>query len=132
MYSRAAAVLALVLYLALLAAPAIAQTDFGGDPARYLKLDWRAQPEGAFTAVWGHVFNDYGLPARDIVLLVESLDAAGRPVAQANAWIPYVVAPGTTAYFEARLPAAAAYRVSVASFHWVFGDREDFGIRRRR
>src|SRR5688500_17959853 len=111
---------------------AVAQTDFGADPARYLKLDWQTAPAGAHTSVWGHVYNDFGLPARDIQLLVQAVDESGRPVAQAIAWVPYILAPGTTGYFETRLPPAATYRVSVASFSWAYQDDIDFGIRRRR
>ncbi len=120
------------LFVLLLAAGAAAQTDFGADPARYLKLDWKAAPAGPQTAVWGHVYNDFGLPARDIQLLVQALDEAGRPVAHTTAWVPFVLAPGTTASFEARVPTAATYRVSVASFSWAYKDDFDFGIRRRR
>jgi hypothetical protein len=111
---------------------AVAQTDFGADPARYLKLDWQTAPAGPQTAVWGHVYNDFGLPARDIQLLVEALDEAGRPVAKTIAWVPYILAPGTTGYFETRVPPAASYRVSVAGFSWAYKDDLDFGIRRRR
>jgi hypothetical protein len=124
-------VLAAVLVL-LFSGAAAAQTDFGADPARYLKLDWKAAPAGAQTAVWGHVYNDFGLPARDIQLLVQALDEAGRPVAHTITWVPFVLAPGTTASFEARVPAAASYKVSVASFSWAYKDDLDFGIRRRR
>ena len=111
---------------------AVAQTDFGADPARYLKLDWQTAPAGPQTAVWGRVYNDFGLPARDIQLLVQALDEAGRPVAQTITWIPFVLAPGTTGSFEARVPSASSYRVSVASFSWAYKDDLDFGIRRRR
>ena len=114
----------------LLTAAATAQTDFGADPARNLKLDWKAVPSGPQAVVWGHVYNDFGLPARDIELLVEALDETGRPVARTTALVPYILTPGTTGYFEARVPPAANYRVSVASFHWVHPD--DFGFRRRR
>jgi len=114
-----------------LAAGVSAQTDFGADPARYLKLDWTTAPAGSQTAVWGRVYNDFGLPARDIQLLVQALDEGGRPVAQTIAWIPYILAPGTTGSFQARLPSAATYRVSVAGFSWAYKDDLDFGIRRR-
>lgn len=124
-------VLATVIVL-LLGGAAGAQTDFGADPTRYLKLDWKTAPTGPQTAVWGHVYNDFGLPARDIQLLVQALDEGGRPVAHAVAWVPFVLAPGTTASFEARVPTAANYRVSVASFSWAYQDDRDFGIRRRR
>ena len=116
----------------LLTGAAGAQTDFGADPARYLKLDWTTAPAGPQTAVWGHVYNDFGLPARDIQLLVQALDEAGRPVAHTITRVPFVLAPGTTASFEARVPPAATYRVSVASFSWATSDDLEFGIRRRR
>ena len=116
----------------LLAAGAAAQTNFGADPARYLKLDWKTAPAGPYTSVWGHVYNDFGLPARDIQLLVQAMDETGRPVAQTFARVPFVLTPGTTASFEARLPTAATYRVSVASFSWAHPDDLEFGLRRRR
>lgn len=125
------ALLALALILGG-AAPALAQSDFGAAPSRYLKLDWTASSDGDRAVVWGHVFNDFGLPARDIQILVEGLDPAGRPVERAVGWVPYIVAPGTTGYFETRLPrVAAAYRVSVLSFSWADRDDLDFGIRHR-
>ena len=120
------------LSLLLFGGIAVAQTDFGADPARYLKLDWQTAPAGPQTAVWGHVYNDFGLPARDIQLRVEALDETGRPVAETIAWVPYILAPGTTGYFEARVPPAASYRVRVAGFSWAYKDDLDFGIRRRR
>jgi hypothetical protein len=125
---RALAAIAVLL----LAAGASAQTNFGADPARYLKLDWKTAPAGPYTSVWGHVYNDFGLPARDIQLLVQAFDESGRPVAQTIAWVPFVLAPGTTGSFEARLPTAATYRVSVANFGWAQPDDLEFGIRRRR
>ena len=128
---RLRCVLAAIAVL-LLAGSAGAQTNFGADPARFLKLDWQTAPAGPLTAVWGHVYNDFGLGARDIQLLVQALDEAGRPVAHTFARVPYIVTPGTTGYFEARVPPAASYRVSVASFSWADRDDFEFGILRRR
>jgi len=67
------------------------------------------------------VYNDAGMPASKVSVLVEGLDGTGHPV---NATIGYVI--GTVpalsrAYFEVRVPSAASYRVSISSFEWMKG-----------
>jgi len=107
-----------------------AQTDFGAGPGHWLKLDWQVAEQPGRAVVYGHVFNDFGLPARDVSLLVEGLDAQGRVVTRALGHVPFVVAPGTRGYFETALAPAAEYRVSVHSYAWMHDD--DFRPFRRR
>ncbi len=96
---------------------------------QYFKLDWQAGEKQGRPVVDGYVFNDWGYTARDVRLLVQSLDQNGQVVAQTIGYVPLSVAPGTHAYFEVPLrQPAAAYRVIVASWDWV----TEGGIFRRR
>ena len=107
-----------------------AQTNFGAPPEHWLKIDWKVAGQPDRAVVWGHVFNDFGLAARDVSLLVEGLDASGRVVTRAVAHVPFVITPGTHGYFETVVGPAAGYRVSVYSYTWMHDD--DFRPFRRR
>lgn len=111
----ALAVLAILGYAA-------AQTNFGAAPGHWLKLDWEVAEQGGRAVVYGHVFNDFGLAARDVSVLVEGLDPAGRVVARAWGRVPFVVTPGTRGYFETAVAPADRYRVSVYSYTWMHDD----------
>lgn len=100
----------------------VAQTNFGAGPGHWLKLDWEVAQQGGRAVVYGHVFNDFGLAARDVSLLVEGLDHSGRVVARAWGRVPFVVAPGTRGYFETAVAPADSYRVSVYSYTWMHDD----------
>jgi hypothetical protein len=89
-----------------------------------MRIEWQPETRGDRTRVTGYVYNDYVLPARDIVLLVEGLDAAGQVRDRTRAHVDRVLTPGNRSYWEASLPGSAtAYRVSVASLHWISSDR---------
>jgi hypothetical protein len=108
-----------------LASGALAQTDFGAAPERYLRLEWEVAERSGRPVVRGRVFNDYGFAARDIRLVVEGLDAAGHVRTRTVGYVPFLVTPGTTGPFVVRLPEKAAqYRVSVVDFRWVLPDDE--------
>lgn len=112
-----------VLSVAMFAERAAAQTDFGAPPERYLKLDWQVDEHRGRPIIRGHVFNDHGLGARDIRILVEGLDPSGRVVTRSLGHVPFLVTPGTRAPFEVAVSQpAASYRVSVTSFGWVLPD----------
>lgn len=100
----------------------VAQTDFGAGPGHWLKLDWEVAEQGGRAVVYGYVFNDFGLAARDVSLLVEGLDQAGHVVTRAYGRVPFVVAPGTRGYFETAVAPAVTYRVSVYSYTWMHDD----------
>lgn len=95
---------------------------------QFFKLDWQAEEAGGRPVVSGHVFNDWGMPAANMRLLVDGLDAEGRVLEQKVSWLGFTLTPGTRAPFQVVLAEpAAAYRVSVFAFDWV----ERGGFRRR-
>lgn len=87
---------------------------------RYFTLEWQSADTGGRPVVWGRIRNEYGLAARKVRVLVDSLDASGAVAAQTLAYVPFDVTPGTGAYFETRVPArAASYRVVVYQWEWI-------------
>jgi hypothetical protein len=74
--------------------------------------------------IGGYVYNTWVMPARDVILLVEGLDASGAVTARTRAYVNRLVMPSDRSYWEVPLPApAASYRVNVASLHWFAHDR---------
>lgn len=102
-------------------APAAAVTVPSGIDAR-IRLDWEAGVTRGTPVVRGYVINDYGRPAADVRLLVESLDGTGAVVGRAIGFVPGVVQFKDRAYFEVpiRTP-GASYRVTVTSLDWRAG-----------
>jgi hypothetical protein len=103
-------------------APAAAVSVPSGIDPR-LRLDWEAGTRrGGRPVIQGYVYNDYGRPAADVRLLVETLDAAGGVVARSIGFVRGVVNFNDRVYFEVPLKAAgASYRVTVTSFDWKGG-----------
>jgi len=94
---------------------------------QYFKLDWQAGERAQKQVVWGHLLNDFGMPAARIQLLVEGLDSSGGIVGQKVAWFGSMLTPGMRAYFEVPVPwKAPTYRVSVFAFDWVQSDNGSF------
>jgi hypothetical protein len=93
----------------------------GIDPR--LRLDWEAGTRrGGKPVIQGYLYNDYGRPATDIHLLVETLDASGAVTARTIGFVVGVVQFNDRVYFEVPLKAAgASYRVTVTSFDWKGG-----------
>ena len=89
---------------------------------RYFQLEWSRAGKN----VNGYVYNTGNRRAAHMILLVEGLDGAGKPVTRTTTWVRDVP-PNNRAFFEVAVPTAAAYRVSVQSFDWV----ED-GLDRRK
>jgi hypothetical protein len=71
--------------------------------------------------VWGYVYlHSKGQGSARVRLLVESLDAAGQPVAQEIAYVDNDVLLYSRTYFEVRPHTPApTYRVSVYSADWT-------------
>jgi len=85
-----------------------------------LQLDWQVMQRERGTAVRGHVLNPYGLPARDIHLLVEGLDAGGAVVSRTTHPVQQIVRSGERATFDVPVSdGAERYRVSVVTFDLV-------------
>ena len=90
------------------------------DGGRYFKLQWESADHKGRPVVQGSIFNDYGVPARKIRVLVDSLDAAGGVTAQTIGYVAFDLTAGTRAYFEVPVPArAAAYRVAIFQWEWI-------------
>jgi hypothetical protein len=104
--------------------PGIAQ-NFGGQPVaeRYFRVEVESgrAPSGG-TLVWGHVHNGYVRGARNVRLLVEGLDGAGRPVGRTIGYVNGEIPADGRRYFQVAAPATGAtFRVSVLDFEWVGG-----------
>jgi hypothetical protein len=121
-----ALVLAMAAVLALgpigMPAPAAAVSAPSGIDAR-IRLDWEAgTTRGGKPAIQGYVYNDYGRPAADVHLLVETLDASGAVIGRTIGFVHGVVQFNDRVYFEVPLKATgASYRVTATSFDWKGG-----------
>jgi hypothetical protein len=93
----------------------------GIDPR--LRLDWEAGTRrGGKPVIQGYLYNDYGRPASDIHLLVETLDASGAVTARTIGFVVGVVQFNDRVYFEVPIKTTgASYRVTVTSFDWKGG-----------
>jgi hypothetical protein len=103
-------------------APAAAVSAPSGIDAR-LRLDWEAGTRrGGKPVIQGYVYNDYGRPATDVHLLVETLDASGAVIGRTIGFVQGAVQFNDRVYFEVPLKATgASYRVTVTSFDWKGG-----------
>jgi hypothetical protein len=101
----------------LLTPPVIAAENFAmPDAARVFRVEWQSRPNGDGAVVDGYVFNDSGIIAERVRLLVEGLDLAGQVTSQTIVYARHTQ-PYTSTYFWSRAPAAAhTYRVSVLSY----------------
>ena len=92
----------------------------GPGAGRQFQLDWQVTKETRGAIVRGQIGNPYGVPARDIHLLVEGLDAGGSVVTTMTSVVRRIVLSGDRAPFDVFVPGdAARYRVSVVSFDLV-------------
>jgi len=67
----------------------------------------------------GWVYNDSERAAKDVRLLVETLDPSGTVIARAIGFVRGAVGFNDRTYFEVPLKTAgASYRVSVVGFDW--------------
>jgi hypothetical protein len=95
-------------------------TGCASAPDSPFRLEWQVSQESRSPSVRGHVFNGGSLPARDIHLLIEGLDASGRVVTTTLGILAQIVESGGSTPFDVPVPGtAASYRVSVQSFQWV-------------
>ena len=88
-----------------------------------IRLDWQVGTgRGGRPLIQGHVYNDYGRPASDVVLLVESLDGSGAVVGHTYGFIRGVVQWNDRVYFEIPVKTpGTSYRVSVTALDWKGG-----------
>jgi hypothetical protein len=82
---------------------------------QYFKVDWTVEPgvTGA-RRITGYVYNTFGLPADDVQILAQALDASGAVIGQRLAWAPGWIPAYNRAVFRVDdLPTATSYSVSV-------------------
>lgn len=87
---------------------------------RQFQLDWQVLKEQRGAVVRGQLLNPYGLPARDIHLLIEGLDASGSVVTRTTRALREIVRSGERTTFDIPVPdGAERYRVSVVAYDLV-------------
>lgn len=102
--------------------PAAALSAASSVDAR-IRLDWEVgATRGGRPVIQGYVYNDYGRPASDVQLLVETLDASGAVIGRTVGFVRGVVQLNDRTYFEVPIKVTgASYRVSVTGFDWKGG-----------
>jgi hypothetical protein len=102
--------------------PAAALSATSSVDAR-IRLDWEVgTTRGGRPVIQGYVYNDYGRPASDVQLLVETLDASGAVIGRTVGFVRGVVQLNDRTYFEVPIKVTgASYRVSVTGFDWRGG-----------
>jgi hypothetical protein len=113
----------LALAATLGADPAAAQSlePLETDWQQVFRVSWEVAERYRRPRLIGKIQNVSFYGTSQIQLLVEQLDAGGRPVSQQVAWLGFRIAPGGSAYFD--LPAAdrgATYRVRIYAFDRKF------------
>jgi hypothetical protein len=89
---------------------------------RVFRLTWEMSERYRKPHVIGRIENVSNYGASQIQLLVERLDASGRPVGQQVVWLAFKVNPGEHAFFDVPVPErGATYRVRVYAFSRKFG-----------
>lgn len=85
-----------------------------------IRLDWEVGiGRAGRPVIQGYVYNDYGRPASDVHLLVETLDGSGAVIARDIGFVRGVVNLYDRSYFEVPLKVSGvSYRVSVTSLDW--------------
>jgi hypothetical protein len=104
------------------ASPAVALGATSSVDAR-IRLDCDVGTgRGGRPVVPGYVYHDYGRPAADVRLLVETLDGSGAVIARNIGFVRGVVQFNDRAYFEVPLKIpGASYRASVTALDWKGG-----------
>lgn len=90
--------------------------------ASQFRVVWEAEVSRALgPVVQGSVYNDGIYPVRHVQLRIQALDGAAAGKEGTYTFVSGDIEPGSRAYFVARVPAAAGYRVSVFSFERMAG-----------
>jgi hypothetical protein len=118
---RALLGLAAALVLTRWAGPARAQSVTAETAPRYFRVEYQTgtDQEGR-PLVWGYVYNDRGLGHARVRILVETLDASGKPIAQEIDYVDGEVLLYNRSYYEVRpRTTGPKYRVNVYSADWT-------------
>ena len=88
---------------------------------QYFDIRWAVARQDRNALLDGYITNTWGMPARDLRVLVNAYDASGARTGQVIAWGPKEIDPGSRVYFDVRVPAGAAtYDVSILSWEWFW------------
>jgi hypothetical protein len=115
---------AVVLLVALGAAPAFAQTyTFTPQSSKDLTLTFQTEREGGSRVlILGEVRNGSAQSCERVVIKAEGLDENGRVVSRGRAYVTGTIRARTTAPFELRLSSAGSerrYRVEIETFEFA-------------
>jgi hypothetical protein len=85
-----------------------------------IRLDWEVgSGHGGRPVIQGWAYNDSGRAAKDVRLLVETLDASDNVIVRDIGFVRGVVQFNDRTYFEVPLKTSgASYRVRVTAFDW--------------
>ena len=72
-----------------------------------------------FRIVEGYVYNLAGMPAERMLLEIDQLDASGAVIGKTSTRVLGGAPAGNRAWFQAKVPPAAGYRVEISSFDWI-------------
>jgi hypothetical protein len=109
---------------AVLTSPSIARAQnyltYGAD--QYFRVSWEAgRTRGGTPTVSGYIYNTYGALAANVRVMVEVLDASGQVLERRFHLLAGTIPNDGREYFEFKVPAAAGYRVTVASWDFLRG-----------
>ncbi len=106
----------------MLAATGAWAQDFGATVDPSVKVESQTGFRKGRPIVWGYIYNQRGMYASRVRILIEQLDSTGKSVGSQTAWIPGDLPRFGREYFEQPVPTAdATYRVSVISLDWFSG-----------
>ena len=95
------------------------------DWEQIFRLDWKMSERDGRPLIFGKIYNVSFYGTNRIQLLVDQVDASGRPVAQKIAWLGFGLKPGDSAFFDVAVDTrGATYRVSVYAFDRKFGSTQ--------
>ena len=110
-----------ILALALGMSPARPRPYAFAGGERDFRVEWQQRQAKRGPAIAGYVYNDAGMPASKVRVLVEGLDGTGHRVTATIGYVMGTVPALSRGYFEVRVPSAVSYRVSISSFEWLKG-----------
>ena len=111
----------LLLLLPGLSGPAGAQTITAISAPQFFRLESHPDKDKqGRDIVWGYVYNTRGKGNARLRLLIETLDASGKPVASQIAYVDEDIPLYNRAYFETRVnQPGPSYRVTFHSGDWT-------------
>ena len=90
-----------------------------GSLDRYFRIDFKIVPGPGGQVLEGYVYNLAGMPAERMLLEIDQLDASGAVIGKTSTRVLGGAPAGNRAWFQAKVPPAAGYRVEISSFDWI-------------